>query len=210
MRLMLETRMTNRAHQFSSLATPAIVAVALLTVGCASGGVNLKQPFQPPSFEAKVYENTELGFSLHYPADFLEEDVPPDLPGFELALSEAEWLLLATPPQQLPNVAILLHPADEPELSLEAFGEGVAAVYAQIGGGEAEIESARETTLQDGVTEAMEFIVEWSLQGFPIKTLTLFVSRGPQTVQVQVTWAPALGDRASLNVDEIAYSLYFE
>ena len=79
-----------------------------------------------------------------------------------------------------------------------------------MGGGEAEIESARETTLQDGVTEAMEFIVEWSLQGFAIKTLTLFVSRGPQTVQVQVTWAPALGDRASLNVDEIAYSLYFE
>jgi len=70
--------------------------------------------------------------------------------------------------------------ADKAELSLEAFGEGMAAVYAQLGG-EAKIESARETTLQDGVTEAMEFIVEWSLQGFPIKTLTLFVSRGPQT-----------------------------
>ncbi len=37
----------------------------------------------------------------------------------------------------------------------------MAAVYAQLGG-EAKIESARETTLQDGVTEAMEFIVEWS------------------------------------------------
>ncbi len=86
----------------------------------------------------------------------------------------------------------------------------MAAVFAQIGGGKAEIESAKETTLQDGVTQAMEFVVEWSFEGTPVKTLNLFVPRGPQLVQVAVTWVEAVGARASLNVDEIAYSLYFQ
>ena len=204
------TNLQNGRPLFASLETPAIVAVALLAVGCASGGANLKQPFQPPSFEAKVYENAELGLSLHYPADFIEQDVPPQFPGSPEFPPETEWLLLAASPLQLPNVAIILYPADEEELSLEEFGEGVAAVYAQLGGGEAEIESARETTLQDGVTEAMEFVVEWSFLGTPVKSLSLFVFGGPKTVQVQVSWTDALGDRASLNVDEIAYSLYFQ
>ena len=205
--------MTKRAHRFSSLVTPAIVAVALLAVGCASGGADLapsapepaKEPFQPPSFEAKIYQNVELGFSVHYPADFLEQASPPE---FELLLPEAEVLLLATSPQQVPGVSILLHPTLE-GLSLEAYGEGVLSVFAQLGGGEAKLESAKETTLQDGVTEAMEFVVEWSLLGTPVKSLSLFVFGGPQTLQVQVSWTEALGDRASLNVDQIAYSLYF-
>ena len=183
-----------------------IVAVALLVLSPLAVGL-AQQPFQPPSFEAKVYENAELGFSVHYPADFLEQDMPPGV--LDEPLPEAAVLFLATSPQGLPNVGILLHPGAE-AVSLEAFGEQVAAVYAQIGGGEAKIESARETTLQDGVTEAIEFVVEFSFQGFPAKALTLFVSRGTQTVQVTVAWMDAMGDRASQKVDEIAYSLNFE
>ncbi len=209
MRLMLETRMTDRAHRFA----PAIVAVALLA-GCASGGADLspsasepaKKPFQPPSFEAKVYQNAELGFSVHYPADFLEQASPPE---FELLLPEAEVLLLATSPQQVPGVSILLHPTLE-GLSLEEYGERVLSVFAQLGGGEAKLESAKETTLKDGVTEAMEFLVVFPAQEFPLKSLNLFVPRGPQTVQVGVNWLHAMGDRESQKVDEIAYSLYFE
>ena len=94
---------------------------------------------------------------------------------------------------------------------MEAFGEQVAIAIAQmVGVGEAKIESAKEATLQDGVTEAMEFIVELSAVGFQLKNLSLFVPRGPQTVLVSVIWTDAMGDRASQKVDEIAYSLSFE
>ncbi len=100
----------NRGSLFASLETPAIVAVAFLAVGgasgCASGGANLEQPFQPPSFEAKVYENAEMGFSLHYPAGFIEQDGPLELtPGASELLQEADFLFLAASPLPLPTSA---------------------------------------------------------------------------------------------------------
>jgi len=44
-------------------------------------------------------------------------------------------------------------------------------------------------------------------QGGPVKSLTLFVPRGPQTVMVAVAWTDAMAEQGS---DKIAYSLYFE
>ena len=117
---------------------------------------------------------------------------------------------MAASPQRIPNIVILRYKMVV-GFSLKAFGEQLEAIYAQSpGGGEAKIESARETTLQDGVTKAMEFLVQFSLVGVAFRPLTLFVQRGPQTVQVAVTWMDAVGDRASLKVDEIVYSLYFK
>ena len=183
-----------------------LVVVALLVLSALAAGVRAsQQPFQPPAFEAKVYENAELGFSVYYPADFLEQDMPPGS-----NLGPGAVLLVAASPQVMPTVTIVLHRTGG-KLSLEALGGQLAAVYSQIpGGGEAKIESARQTTLQDGVTEAMEFLIEVSVEAIPLKTLTLFVPRGPQTVQVAVTWVDAIGDRASLNVGEIVYSLNFK
>ena len=197
----------SRSHRLSPLAGLIGLAACLIVVGCASGGADVstpapaapppaKKPFEAPSFESSVYENAEVGFSVHYPADFAEED-------------PQGGLFNAVSPQQLPRVGIELLPTTG-DGSLETFGEQVAAGYSQLGGGEAKIESAREVTLQDGVTEALEFIVDWSFQGFPIKSLALYAVKGTQTVQISVTWADAFGDRASQNVDEIAYSLYFD
>ena len=81
---------------------------------------------------------------------------------------------------------------------------------AQVAGGEVKVKPARETTLQDGVTEAVEFTSDVSVLGFPVKTVTLFVPRGPQTVMVAVAWMDVVGLRASQKVDEIIDSLYFE
>ena len=197
----------SRSPRLSPLASMIALAACLIVVGCASGGADVsapvaaapepaKNPFEAPSFESKVYENAELGFSVHYPADFVEEEA---LGGLFTVVS----------PQQVPRLDIAVLPATG-DASLETTGEQVAAGYAQLGGGEATIESARVVTLQDGVTEALEFIVSWSFQGFPIKSLALYAAKGTQTVQVSVTWADAFGDRASQNVDEIAYSLYFD
>ena len=73
-----------------------IVAGALLVLSPLAVGL-AQQTFQPPSFDAKVYENAELGFSFHYPADFLEQHTPPGL-----VLPEAKLLLVGVSPQQLP------------------------------------------------------------------------------------------------------------
>ena len=197
----------SRSHRLSPLAGLIALAACLVVVGCASGGADVSAPapaapppakkaFEPPSFESKVYENTEVGFSVHYPAGFLEED-------------PQGGLFTVVSPQQVPRVDIAVLPTTAAG-SLETLGELVADGYSQLGGGEAKIESAREVTLQDGVTEALEFIVDWSFQGFPIKSLALYAVTGTQTVQISVTWAEAFGDRASQKVDEIAYSLYFD
>ncbi len=197
----------SRSHRLSPPAALITLAACLIVVGCASGGTDVSTPvpaapppakkaFEPPSFDSKVYENTEVGFSVHYPADFVEDD-------------PQGGLFTVASPQQVPRLDIAVLPTTGGG-SLEDFGEQVAAVYAQLGGGEAKIESANEVTLQDGVTGAYEFIVDWSFQGFPIKSLALYAAKGTQTVQISVTWADAFGDRASQNVDEIAYSLYFD
>ena len=178
------------------IAAVTIVVLCPLAVGFGA---------EQPSFEAKTYEHGELGFSVHYPADFVEGEMPSgDLP--DIGLPESEVLFLANSPQLLPNVAILVHPGS---VSLESVGD-IEAVYAALSGGEVKTESARETTLKDGATEALEIVVAYTVQGFPVKSLSLFAARGSQTVQVQVTWTDPMGDRASQKVDEIAYSLRFE
>ncbi len=177
-----------------------IATVAIVVLGSLAAGIEAQ-----PSFESKTYEHSELGFTVHYPATFIEGEAPSgDLP--DIGLPESEVLFLANSPQLLPNVAILVHPGS---VSLESVGD-IEAVYAALSGGEVKTESARETTLEDGVTEALETVVAYTVQGFPVKSLSLFASRGAQTVQVQVTWTDPMGDRASQKVDEIAYSLSFE
>ena len=180
-----------------------IAAVAIVVLCPLAVGVGAQAPSQ-----AKVFEHAGLGLSLNYPADFVEQDTTT---ATALGLpDQTEMLFIAASPQQVPTVSVFQLPTPE-GLSVEAFGEQVAVAIAQmVGVGEAKIESASETTLRDGVTEAMEFIIEISAGGFQLKNLSLFVPRGPQTVVVSVIWADAMGDRASQKIDDIAYGLSFE
>ena len=180
------------------IATVAILVLSPVTVGFGA----------QDSSQAKVFEHAGLGLSLNYPAAFIEQDTTS---AAALGLPEQmQMLFVAASPQQLPSVSVFQLPTPE-GVSVEAFGEQVAIAIAQmVGVGEAKIESAKETTLQDDVTEAMEFVVAMSAGGFELKNLSLFVPRGPQTVLVSVIWADAMGDRASQGVDDIAYSLSFE
>lgn len=154
-----------------------------------------KQPFQPPSFEATAYASEEYGFSVHYPSDFAE--------------TEGGGLMSAASPSMVPRVDVGV--SDVPEdASLEAMGEQVAAALGSLGGGEAEVVSSKETTLQDGVTPAQEFVVDWSFQGFPIKSIVLTAVQGGRLFNVTVTTGTAFWDEAVEQLTEIAYTLYFE
>lgn len=126
-----------------------IATVAIVVLGSLAAGIEAQ-----PSVESKTYEHSELGFTVHYPATFVEGEAPSgDLP--DIGLPESEVLFLANSPQLLPNVAILVHSGS---VSLESVGD-IEAVYAALSGGEVKTESARETTLRDGVTEALEIVV---------------------------------------------------
>lgn len=189
-------------HRYSLLLL-LVLALAPIASGCASSGggdtapaTPAKAPFTPPAFESTAYRNTELGFSVHYPVDFTVQDSPGAL-------------LSVASPQQVPRVDVNAIPSVG-DATLETVGQGVAAGFTQIGGSEATLVESKEVILQDGVTRAMEFIVDWAFQGFPIRTLALVAPAGDQAVQVSVTWADALGDRETSNVDAIAYSLYFD
>ena len=180
-----------------------IIAVAIVVLWPLAVSFEAQQPSQ-----AKVFEHAGLGLSLNYPAAFIEQDTTS---AAALGLPEQlQMLFVAASAQQLPSVSVFQLPTPE-GVSVDAFGEQVAIAIAQmVGVGEAKIESAKETTLQDDVTEAMEFVVAMSAGGFELKNLSLFVPRGPQTVLVSVIWADAMGDRATQKVDDIAYSLKFE
>ena len=97
------------------------------------------------------------------------------------------------------------------DLSPEALGEMVAAALAAVGGKDTKVVSVKEVTLQDGVTQATETVVDWVIQGLPLTTLNLDVRRDDQEISVTVTWSNVLGgDRAAQKVDETAYSLHFD
>ena len=51
----------------------SFLANALLVLFSLAVGVGAQQSFPPPSFEAKAYENEELGFSVHPPVPIICE-----------------------------------------------------------------------------------------------------------------------------------------
>lgn len=181
---------------------------AVLLGGCASAGgpdvtpasaeppAPVKQPFQAPSYEATAWHSDELGFSVHYPSDFREE------PG--------QGVLTVSSPAMAPRMDVSIVPAGtDGNVTLEAVGEQIASSFKQIGGGEANVTEAKETKLQDGVTDAMEFVVDWQFQGaIPLQSVVLMApAKDGNLVNVTVT-NMAGGDLEQLR--EIAYTLYFD
>ena len=198
--------MTRRLHSGSSLVALSSLLLLTLLAGCASGGggdvtapaaaeppMPAKKPFVAPDFEATEWKSEELGFSVHYPSDFAEQ--PPNPGG----------LFTAASPAQVPRIDVLASPSP-PDTSIDGVAAGVESALSALGGGEASVTNKKEVKLQDGVTDAMELVVEWTFQGFPLQSLVLGTVTGDQLVNVMVTGMQG-GDMAELS--EIAYTLYF-
>jgi hypothetical protein len=204
----------------STLRTLAVaVQVAFLVasvIGCASGGASpgastdasagtagdvaaapaapAKKPFEPPAWPAAVYTNEELGFSVHYPADFEQQP------------AQGGGLFTAASPMMVPRIDV--NRADAPpDTTLAAGLAALAEGLGQTGGGEATVKESRETKLRDEVTPAIEGVVEWSFQGFPLQSFVVGTIQDGSMVTVTVTGMQG-GDVAELS--EIAYTLYFE
>ena len=191
--------------------TPMIVlliATLLPLFGCASRGgdvaapasaaadVPSKKPFTPPAFDATKWSSEEYGFSVHYPSDFAEQP------------AQDGGLFSAASPAQVPRIDLIAIPAAEiAGGSIDEIGDGVAAQLAELGGGEASVTSSKEVKLQDGVTDALEFVADWTFQGFPLQSVVVGTDVKDQWIAVLVTGLQG-GDLEELS--EIAYTLYFE
>ena len=185
-----------------------IMTVLLVGAGCASSGGDrgsaaaapaapaapAKKAFTPPAFDATEFKSEEHSFSVHYPSDYATET--PQAP---------TGVLTAASPSMVPRIDVTVVP-DPGTATLEEAGALVASNLGTVGGGEAKVTSSKETTLQDGVTEAQEFVVEWAFQGFPLQSVVLNVTSDGNIVNVMAT-GMAGGDTAELS--EIAYTLYF-
>ncbi|HVS64213.1 MAG TPA: hypothetical protein VMT85_12005 [Thermoanaerobaculia bacterium] len=199
---------TLSGNRWSALTAAAILG-ALLLAGCASGGAAAgapadvppaapaapaKKPFEPPAWEASVYQNEELGFSVHYPTDFAEQ--PP----------QDGSLFTAASPMQVPRLDVSRSPAG-PDVALEDVLPALAESLGQLGGGEATVKESRETKLRDEVTPAIEAVIDWSFQGFPLQSFVLGTIQGDSVITVMVTGMQG-GEVAELS--DIAYTLYFD
>ena len=194
----------------SSLPLRAVLALltsaALVASGCASTGsssvasadvpsapaVAAKKPMEPPSWDALVYENEEHGFSVHYPADFSE------------APAQDGGLFSAASPMQVPRIDVLLLPAGS---SIEELSPLLEQNMAQVGGGEAKVTASGGVTLEDEVTQGMEFTLDWTFQGFPLTSVVLGAPAEGGTVGVMVTGMQG-GELQELR--DIAYTLYVD
>ncbi len=186
------------------------LTVSLLGVGCASTGADrsadaapaaaaapaapAKKAFTPPSYDATEFKSDEYSFSVHYPSDFATE-TPQGATG----------VLTAASPSMVPRLDVNVLP-DPGAASLDAAGQQISDNLSTLGGGEATVTASKETTLQDGVTKAQEFLVEWSFQGFPLQSLVINAPSGGNLVNVMATGMQG-GDTAPL--EEIVYTLYF-
>lgn len=184
-----------------------LVAVVFVGAGCASSGADrsgadatpaapaapAKKAFTPPSYDATEFTSDEYSFSVHYPSDYATE--PPQGP---------TGVLTAASPSMVPRIDVNVLPGPAAG-TLDEAGALVADNLGTIGGGEAKVTSSKETMLQDGVTVAQEFVVEWSFQGFPLQSLVINASSGGHVINVMATGMQG-GDVAEL--EEIAYTLY--
>ena len=161
----------------------------LLVVGCTSSGgatapsaaatdvaaapAPAKKPFVAPDWESEQYQNPDYGFSVHYPVDFQEQPV------------QDGGLFSAASPQQVPRMDINLVPSSG--ASIDEIGAQLVQAMETLGGGEAQVTSSKMTKLADEVTEAMEWVMEWTFQGFPLQSYVLGTEVESQVVTVMVT-----------------------
>jgi hypothetical protein len=182
----------------------AVLALGLLGIGCASSGSGgdvpaapapepPPEPPPPPPFDAAEFHSEEYGFRVLYPKDFQQE--PGD-----------GTLFTAASPMMAPRLDVSRSDAG-PEMTLDMAAAAAETQFKTLGGGEAKLVEKKMTKLHDG-SEVMEFLIEWTFQGFPLKSVALFAPRAEDLISVVVTGMDGMSEVSDL-VD-IAHTLSFD
>jgi hypothetical protein len=150
----------------------------------------------PTPGSAGTYTSAEHGFSISYPAGWME--TPTSRPEEVIALASAEGF---------PSVSVTVQPVGEGS-TLASYGPHVSQQMGQVWG-DYELASEGEITLDDG-TPAYEIVFSGTMEGYSLKSKYVIVVQGTQAFFVMGISTPATFEQDEAALDEVIYSFHLE
>jgi hypothetical protein len=141
------------------------------------------------SFVAAEYVNTDYGFSVKYPKDWVQQQNTPGI------------VFLASPAKRVPALSVAIQ-------SEATFADALKANMA-LNGSDINITTQRSTTLADG-TPAFEAVVKWKTQGLGANTFALGVQKDGNWIIVAITTVSLLAKYDETLFSEIVHTLQFK
>jgi hypothetical protein len=145
---------------------------------------------------AGTYTSAEHGFSISYPAGWME--TPTSHPEEVMSLASAEGL---------PGVSVSVHPVEEGTTAAD-YGRQASQKLGQIWG-DYELFSEGEITLDDG-TPAYEIVFSGTMEGFSLKGKHVIVVEGAQAFFIMGFSMPATFEQDETALDEVIRSFHLE
>jgi hypothetical protein len=153
--------------------------------------------FVPPTpGPAGTYTSAEHGFSISYPAGWIE--APMGTPGEVVGLASLEGL---------PTVSVSVQPVDE-GTTLAAYGPQLSQQLGQYWG-DYGLASEGEITLDDG-TPAYEIVFSGTGAGYTLKGKYVIVIQGAQAFFIMGFSMPATFEQDEATLDEVIRSFHLE
>jgi len=153
--------------------------------------------FIPPTpSPGGTYTNAEYGFSITYPAGWME--APTGRPGEIISFAS---------PEGLPSVSVNLSPVDE-GTTLAEFGPQLSQDLGQYWG-DYELVSQGEITLDDG-TPAYEIVFNGTMEGYTLKAEYVIVIQETQVFLIMGFSMPARFEQDKAVLDEVIHSFHLE
>jgi hypothetical protein len=188
--------MLNKTHNFGVAFIVMLLVLGLTLPACTcQQPTETEEPSTPPeqqaegalSFEAAEYVNTEYGFSVKYPKEWLQK--PSE---------EPTTVFYAAAEKRVPALSISV-------LGGATFAEALTAALSPSGE-DIKIVTERASTLAND-KPASEAVVKWKVQGFGADTFALGVQKGDKWVIVAITTVSLLAKYNEALFSEVAHTL---
>jgi hypothetical protein len=185
--------MLNKIYRFVVPFILVLLVLGLTLPACTCQ----KQTETPPTpsaagtltFEAAEYTNTDYGFSVKYPKDWVQQQ---NIQGI---------VLLVSPAKRAPALSVAIQ-------DQATFADALTANMT-LQGSNINITTERSTTLADG-TPATEAIIKWKVQNLGADTFALGVQKDGKWIIVAVTTVSLLAKYDEALFSEIVHTLQFK
>jgi hypothetical protein len=185
--------MLNKTHIHVMPFIVMLLIVSLILPACQKPAATETPPSPPQpgvlTFEAAEYSNSDYGFSVKYPKDWVAQES-----------TEPTTLLLVAAAKRVPAMSVSVQDS-------ATFDEALTATLSSAGSN-INITTERATTLADG-TPATEAVVKWKAQGLGADTFALGVQKEGRWIIVAVSTASLLAKYNEVLFSEIAHTLQF-
>jgi len=150
----------------------------------------------PTPGPAGTYTSAEHGFSISYPAGWMET-----------ATSRPEEVMSLASAEGFPSVSVTIQAVGE-GTTLAEYGSQLSQDIGQIWG-DYELVSEGEITLDDG-TSAYEIVFSGTMEGYALKAKFVIVIQGTQAFWVMGFSMPATFEQDEATLDEVIHSFHLE